>query len=92
MTESILQKHIIREATRRGILALKVEAVGRRGLPDLLLICNGKTVHMEVKNPSGTGRLSALQVHMIEQLRQHGATVFVVDSLNEAIALLESML
>ena len=92
MTESILQKHIIREAKLRGILALKVEAGGRRGLPDLLLIYNGQTVHLEVKNPSGTGRLSALQVHMIAELRDHGAQVHVTNSLPEAIAILESML
>lgn len=92
MTESILQQEIIKQAKKRGILALKVEAVGRRGLPDLLLIYNGKTVHVEVKHPNGRGRLSALQVHMIALLKDHGAQVHVVDSLEDAVVLLESML
>jgi hypothetical protein len=92
MTESILQQEIIKQAKKRGILALKVEAVGRRGLPDLLLIYNGKTVHAEIKHPNGRGRLSALQVHMIALLKDHGAQVHVINSLDEAVAMLESML
>lgn len=71
---------------------MKVEAVGRRGLPDLLLIRNGRTVHVEVKSPSGTGRLSVLQTRMIDTLRAHGAEIFVVDSLQKAVALLDTML
>lgn len=92
MTESALQQKILAEAKSRGILALKVEAVGRRGLPDLLLIYNGNTIHAEIKNPKGTGRLSELQVRMIANLRAHGAEVFVIDNLQDAIAMLESML
>lgn len=92
MTESALQQKILAEAKSRGILALKVEAVGRRGLPDLLLIYNGKTVYAEIKNPKGTGRLSELQVRMIANLRAHGAEVFVIDNLQDAVAMLESVL
>lgn len=92
MTESVLQQQIIKEAKKRGVLALKVEAVARRGLPDLLLIYNGRTVHVEVKSPKGTGRLSVLQTRMIDTLRSHGAEVFVVDSLKNSIELLDSML
>lgn len=92
MNESALQQKILAEAKSRGILALKVEAVGRRGLPDLLLIYNGKTFHAEIKNPKGTGRLSELQVRMIANLRAHGAEVFVIDNLQDAVAMLESML
>lgn len=92
MTESVLQQKIMKAAKARGILAVKVEAVGRRGLPDLLLIHNGRTVHVEVKSPKGTGRLSVLQERMIATLRAHGAEIFVVDSLKKALAMLDTML
>jgi len=92
MSESVLQKQIISEAKKRGMLALKVEAVGRRGLPDLLVISNGQTTYIEVKNPNGKGKLSELQKLMIADMKDHGAEVFVTDDIAEAIDILEKML
>jgi hypothetical protein len=92
MTEKLLQRKVMTEAKKRGIFAAKMEAVGQRGFPDLLLLKNGRYVLMELKHPDGTGRLSELQKHMIDVLRGHQAEVHIVHDLSVAIDILESML
>ena len=69
-----------------GMLPYKFESPSRRGVPDLLvLVPGGGCFFIEVKNPSGTGRLSELQKHEIERIREHGHTVYIID--NRAAAL-----
>lgn len=92
MTERALQQKVMAAARKRGIFAVKVEAVGRRGLPDLMLLNNGRVVFLELKHPNGSGRLSALQVVMIDEMRRHGGEVFVMHDYEEALNLLDSML
>ncbi len=79
-TEKRLQQYCKTLAKGCGVGFYKLECVGRRGFPDVMLIKGAKIVFVELKSPSGTGRLSALQTHRIAELRELGATVLVVDS------------
>ena len=82
--ESNLQVKIRKRFELMGILVFKFRSPAQRGVPDLLLICDGKTIYMELKNPNKKGRLSALQEVVIGEMRQHGAVVYVIDSLEGA--------
>lgn len=89
-TESGLQAHIVRLCKARGALCYKFESPARRGVPDLLLIYEGRVIFIEVKSPAKTGTLSPLQRHEIKQLRDHGAQVYVIDSYDAATELVSS--
>lgn len=84
LTESRLQLAIASTARRMNFLVVKLRASGRRGVPDLLLITpRGRVSFMEVKIPGG--RVAPSQVQFHRDLVEHGATVYVVYSLVEAI-------
>lgn len=78
-TEAHLQAYLFRQAKRHQIFCRKMEASGRRGFPDVLLI-NDRVVFIELKSPAGTGRLSALQIVEIKLLRHAGADVRIIDT------------
>jgi hypothetical protein len=80
MTERALQNKCIRKAKALGWLAYKFASPANRGVPDVIFIYDGRVVFIEFKNPDGKGRLSALQKHTINLMRNNGAQVFVVDS------------
>lgn len=79
-TEKGLQKKLGEACKRYGVLCYKFASPSKRGVPDLILINEGRVVFVELKSPTGNGRLSELQKLEIKTLREHGATVFVVDN------------
>ena len=87
-TEKQLQNYLKYEARKIGASFDKVESRSRRGFPDCLLILRGFVVLVEVKTPSGKGRLSPLQVRVIYDLRQHGASVAILETKEEVDNLL----
>ena len=92
MLEKTYQTWCINTAIARGILAYKVEAAGRSGFPDVLLVgAGGVIVFVELKSPRGTGRLSALQLRTINELDRQGADVYVCDSKESFTQVLDSI-
>jgi hypothetical protein len=87
--EGDLQTQIMTDCKGSGILAAKVEAVGRRGFPDLLLIFDGVVVFMELKNPNGKGVISKQQIRWASRLAAHGGNVCRVDNMGEYYAIKE---
>jgi hypothetical protein len=83
-TEKHLQDYIMDECKRLDVLCHKMESRSCRGWPDLVLIYGGRVVFVEVKSPAGTGRLSALQIHTINDITLHGGRAAVVESKHEA--------
>ena len=83
-TERDLQNYIKRECRKGKIGYYKLNCEGQTGWPDLMLIKNGHSIHLEVKTPAGTGRLSPRQILMIDRMRNQGAEVYVVDSESKA--------
>jgi len=79
-TEAHLQAHLFRRARELDIYCRKMASVGRVGFPDVLLVRGGRVVFVELKSPSGTGRLSEMQKREIRRLKDAGAQVYVVDS------------
>lgn len=75
-------------AKLRGWWTIKVDTPTCNGVPDRLYLRRGVYVWIEWKRPGG-GELSAIQVRRIKEMREHGATVYVLDNLDEAKAILK---
>jgi hypothetical protein len=82
--ERDLQAYVKKECQRLNILCYKLEATSHRGMPDLLLLRQGRAAFVEVKSPTGRGRLTMLQARMHKRLREAGFGVTVVDSVEKA--------
>ena len=79
-SERNLQRYLIISAELHDIFCRKVQAVGHVGFPDVFLARNGRIVLVELKSPTGKGRLSKKQEKEIERLRNEGINVYVIDS------------
>ena len=79
-SERNLQRYLIVSAELHDIFCRKVQAVGHVGFPDVFLARNGRIVLVELKSPTGKGRLSKKQEKEIERLRNEGINVYVIDS------------
>lgn len=79
MLEKTLEHQLVREASRRKGLAVKLSSVGFAGLPDrLLLFPGGRMLFVELKAPGKKPR--ALQLYMHRKLRALGFVVKTIDS------------
>lgn len=79
-TEGQLQGYTKKEAKKLGVGFYKMICQGKAGFPDVILVHDGKTVYIELKSPTGNGKLSRLQQVRIDELRQLGATVYVLNT------------
>ncbi len=85
--ESDLQADIIDFAHMRRWFCQKTEFRGRTGGPDLVCIRNGRTVWIEVKRAGEEARRK--QELVMRDMKAHGAEVYLVDSLEQARAILK---
>ena len=82
--ESTLQRKCLTYARSLRIIAHKVDSSSQRGFPDTLFVMPcGAVVFVEFKNPNKRGKLSKLQTHTINKLRENNAIVRVIDDFNE---------
>ena len=59
---------------------MKFASPARVGVPDMILLHQGRAMFIEVKSPTGRGRLAPIQVRTHEQFRQYGQAVAVIDN------------
>ena len=87
--ESLLQRQIIKHLRGMGAWVFNVHGSPYQqvGVPDLLVGYQGRFYAMEVKRPGGI--LSAVQVKVIEEIRSSGSVAGRVESIEEAVRLLE---
>ena len=79
MGEANLQKTAMAACRNRGCLSYKVHAEGVKGFPDLIIFKpGGASFLLELKSPTGKGRLSKIQQYRIDELRSVGVNVYVV--------------
>ncbi len=87
--ENPVETHLVDECKKYDIYIDKYIA-GRRGVPDRLMIYNGKHVFAELKAPGKHPTELQLAVH--ELLRSYGADVRVIDSKEKADELVAELL
>lgn len=73
--EGIVEVYLRDQCEANGILCYKFVSPGYRGVPDDIIIYNGKTIFVETK--SSTGQLSEIQKKRIHDMKDHGADVRV---------------
>jgi Holliday junction resolvase len=73
LRESIIQSKVIKHFELKGYLVVKIIQCNKNGMPDLMLLKDGKTFFIECKTEKG--RLSELQKYRHEQLQEHGFEV-----------------
>ena len=56
-SERALQGYLFRRAKQHGIYCRKMRAEGQTGFPDVLLAHDGIVMFVELKSPTGKGRL-----------------------------------
>jgi hypothetical protein len=79
-SEKSLQTYLFSRADDHGIFIRKVRAEGHTGFPDAFLVYAGRFALVELKSPTGKGRLSKKQEREIQRLRDQGVNVYIVDS------------
>lgn len=86
--EKDIEEYLVREAKKRGALAYKFTAPGRRSVPDrLILLPDGHAFFVEVKRPGG--KPTPLQLAEHEKLRAQGFHVYMVDTRQEVDRVLD---
>ena len=77
-TEKSITATITRHLTRQKLFWIKIHGspMQKKGLPDLLVIKDGKPYFMEVKTP--WGKPTPMQEYRIEQIRDAGAACEIV--------------
>ena len=85
MIESRIQRNILLLCDKYGILARPVEYRGRDSCPDVVIL-DPPTVWLEVKQPKGRVRPGQLREH--QRMKEHGAAVYIVRSVEEADVIL----
>ena len=86
--ESRLSRKIMAALRERGAMVWKNHGSQymTAGLPDIVGVYNGKMIAIETKMPGG--RLSEIQKHRLEEMRQAGASVVVAHSVEEALTVI----
>lgn len=85
--ERDIEFNVNRYAHQTGWVGYKFSSPQHAGVPDRLYIKNGKTIYIEFKAPGKKPR--KLQEKVFEDMRRHGALVFVVDDIDEGKAVLD---
>jgi len=83
ITEAALQRYFKRQCAAHKIYWRKLKFEGRRGAPDNLIAITGRAMFVELKSPSGLGKLSKLQEREIGHMRDAGLDVRVIQSKEE---------
>lgn len=84
--ENDIENYLIRKTEMLGGLCMKFVSPGRRGVPDRIILIDGKTFFVELKRPGGFLRKD--QLKMREKFEKLGVSVYVVDTKQKADVLL----
>ncbi len=84
--ESKVESDIRIYAKHRGWWQAKFVAPGKRGVPDRLFIRRGCVIFIEIKKAGETPTVQQARRHT--EMREHGAKVYWVDNLNDAMEIL----
>jgi hypothetical protein len=78
MTESQVERHLHSRIGLIGGMCLKFTSPGTAGVPDRIIIHEGRTMFVELKRPGETPR--PLQVTVFRQMKRLGAFIYVLSS------------
>ena len=76
--EDYVEKYLMKQCKRRDFGCLKFVSPGTNGVPDRIIIANGRIVFVETKRAGG--KLRRLQEEITAEMRRQGADVRVADT------------
>lgn len=76
--EGKIEHYLKTKCKKQGFLCYKFTAPSNAGVPDRIVIGNGKTIFVELKAPGEKPRPLQLAVHKL--MKQRGALVYVIDN------------
>lgn len=88
--ETKIENAILEWLRRQGWWAEKLHLDSKRGWPDVTAIKNNVWLLFEVKRP-GLGKVAKHQKQVHKDVRKHGVQVYVVESLQEVIDIVEDL-
>lgn len=77
MLESKIQAKIIKRYTDQGYFVVKLIKTSKNGIPDLMVLKDGKVLFVEVKRPI-IGKLSKVQEYRIKELKKYGFETLIL--------------
>jgi len=87
MKESKIEYKVCQYARSKDWLAYKFTSPSNRGVPDRIFIRYGTIFFVEFKSTSGV--LNKLQMAIIKRLKKHLFNVYVIDSIEQGIELID---
>jgi len=87
ISESNIEMNVSKYACNTGWWTAKFTSPSKTGVPDRIFIKNGKTLFIEFKATGEKPR--KLQLEIIKQMQSHGATVYVVDDIQQGKDILD---
>lgn len=87
MREQVIEDAIVAHAEATGWFSRKMTYAGRKGCRDRDFYGHGQVIMMELKRPGGV--LSPHQVRENDRMRAAGLMIYVIDSIEAGIALLD---
>lgn len=86
MLESVIENKAVQFAKANGILTYKFTSPSSRGVPDRIFLREGHVLFIEFKAPGK--KPTALQIRELKRIRATKHFVVVVDSWDDALAML----
>lgn len=83
MRESQIEKKVVDYCRKHGIYTRKFTSPANRGVPDRIMLKNGKVLFLELKALGN--RPTDLQEHELKVIREHGGNAHWADSYAAAI-------
>lgn len=90
MLEKKIEGSVCDYAKRKGVYVRKFTSPQRRGVPDRVFAYSGRTFWIEFK--SEKGKLTPLQQREIAEMRKHGLTVYVCNSITQGKKIIDGEL
>ena len=81
MTEKYIEKHLRNEVEKLGGKAFKFSSPGNNGVPDRIVLYQGRCFFVELKKPGED--LRPLQKVMVKLFKKLGFKVYVIDSIEK---------
>ena len=87
MLEKDLERQVVNYCKAKGVLTYKFTSPAHRGVPDRVMLANGRVLFLELKRPGG--KPTALQLREMQKIEQAGCKASWADSLGAAQILID---
>ncbi len=91
MREQDYQKKIVTLLEERGAYVVKVITASKKGVPDVIALCDGVFIAIEVKTPSTMNNVSDLQKYNLKKINDAGGIAIVAWSVDRVEEILDEL-